>query len=364
MNYEHKYIKYKTKYLDLEKKINKQIKLPFIIQCNIASDILLSKYALINEEDFYIIRYNKFFNYIKKHFLDKNLDIIICIQEATINFLKLLDKFLLNSDYGYTKQLYNVCNSKSDLNSDMFLCTIYKKNIFNKNLTNDLTEFYKNKNESEMIFSKSEYIYNICNMRILVIEFKINNNIFVICNCHFPGISDPNNKYYLSSHITRKHTISIINDFLLLKHNTFLLIGDFNDNDIKNLTPDNLIYYEHKNDIKTSFHQLVLTRDNIIIKNYDQQREVLDHVMHTKNININYVSYFPTNGIEKNKQYPYNGMDAYKIKLQNPKAEKNDYVNTFNKILEHYKKNTYENNYNLYWSDHATLVINSNIILP
>lgn len=105
------------------------------------------------------------------------------------------------------------------------------------------------------------------------------------------------------------------------------------------------------------------------IKPESEQYDRLDHIIHTKNIDLGIIKYLPAGGLEVGKQYPYNGFNLIKLKeeFQNlPRDDRKKYIidsdywiekNFYAVKLRDFIKNL------LHWSDHASLYFKPSIEL-
>lgn len=379
MDYYEKYVKYKTKYINLKGQGKTTKKLPMIIQLNIGSHNQIVKYGFVDEigTSLFKKRYMKiifFINECVKYTNENNTKCCICLQEVTPEFINLLEVYL-NNDYTYTTTPINIkCNQNTRVNN-MNLCFVYSKFMQMEDLTNNFNDLYKEKyNKCDentcnvfLCQSQTDYCENtICNTRIQIIKIKYNDIDLIIVNVHLPGLSesfdDHNKKIYLINNIKSYLTTN--------KHNNFIVIGDYNDENIKDISnKTDLQFYDHKN-IKTSFHQIILKGNFEFdkVKNYDNQRQTVDHILTTKNIKVPSIQYIPQNGIEIKKQYPYDGMNAYRFFINNntingkenkelEEAIKSD----MNKKILEIAKNCENGTCNFELSDHTVLIFTPSI---
>ncbi len=320
------------------KEFEPQTNMPLIIQINIGSEHAQKQYGLFDSPEYYMKRYNNFFNFL----YNLNSNIIVCVQEATKIFLSIAKIELPKIGYDMMCQLvYSNCVNVDNYVGHSYICIIYKKNISLQkfwsediNITirnNYLNKYLKCNAEECKIKFKCKHALKciLCDPKILCGVFQILNHIIVVCNVHLPGESEN-----IQDHEKRIMIIDTIYE-TLNKYQNFFIVGDFNDEKISEFTKNkNLRYYTHKNNIKTSFHQIITDKvSSPMVKNYDEQREVLDHILHSPNINLLNVSYEPKNGIEIGKQYPYNGLDAVKLFPENIIKSKKELIFKNNSLM-------------------------------
>lgn len=356
---------------------------PVIIQMNIGSDFTMKKFSLFEKKELYEKRYNNFLEFVKPYMYvyaeSTQKDVIVCIQEATDEFITIAKKFLKGSMYTlHTQAIYTKCTSSDTYVGLSYICFICKTNILIKgiseNINHDIrTTYKKNYSNCKSDACKKSYVCStrnnceLCDPRCFIGVFSVNGTELLIANVHLPGDSKNND-----DHLKRLQIVNHLCD-KLKTYDNYMIVGDFNDENINSFKCKDSKYYNHKNNIKTSFHQLIVN-DNAtqpMIKKHEDQRELIDHIIFSNNISISSVQYNPPNGIEIGKQYPYNGLDGAKFFPNNLIKHKNinepyTFENKEEKklsfqIAEKFEKTQIDI---ISFSDHAALIINYMINNP